>query len=448
VTKKFEKQGVGASFSALAIIATVVSLTMLVSGIYFYRVVSSDVDFRHIVIATGPETGTYYSLGTALKRVLNNSKKFDGVDIITTDGSEENINLIRNSKGDVDLAFVQADISPSTNARLVATLYDEVLHIMVSKAAGSDIKTIYDLQGKRISLGSAGSGTRNLSARVMRHFGIKPSHDIELGPADAASQLAAGSIDAAFLLSAIPSRLVMELAAQDAIQFLSLGGVEEDGDEAHALELVFPGVVRDIIPRSTYVRLPRNPVHTVSVAATLVARDDVDEDLVRYITAAIFENRSGDAGLEGSGLTVARKIRENFHPATAALPYHSGAAAYYQRKEPPFFVEYAEALSLSLTIILTLYSVFIALREWTRRRMKNRVDAYLLKVEELVLDCEKLNRDQLITQKNALERLRRDVFSDLIDERLLADQALIILQNHLRDELAELKSLIKAKPID
>ena len=80
--------------------------------------------------------------------------------------------------------------------------------------------------------------------------------------------------------------------------------------------------------------------------------------------------------------------------------------------------------------------------------MKNRVDAYLLKVEDLVLDCEKLNRDQLITQEKALEKLRREVFSDLIDERLLADQALIILQNHLRDELAELRSLIKARPID
>ncbi len=441
--KHTDKQGVGASVPGLAIIASLVALALIIGGFYLYRSVSMEVAYRQITIATGSESGTYHALGKALQRVLEATDAFDSVAIQATDGSVENMSLIGGDPPHrVDLAFMQGDASASTNARLVTALYDEVLHILVSRAAARDIKTIYDLHGQRVALGAEGSGTRQLSLRVLRHFGIEVKEGLILSPNDAAKRLANGTIDAAFLLSAIPSALIMELAAQDAIRFLSLGDTREEGDEAHALELVIPGLHRDIIPRSTYVRLPQKAVHTVSVTAMLVAREDLDEDLVRNITATLFGNRAGESGLEGGDLKVARKIREDYDPASATIPYHPGATAYYQRKEPPFFVEYAEALSLGLTLLLAVYSVFIALREWMRRRMKNRVDAYLLAVERLAENYQKLNHDELVIQQAAMEELRRAAFADLVEERLLADAAFIILQNHLRDELVAIEAKI------
>jgi hypothetical protein len=92
--------------------------------------------------------------------------------------------------------------------------------------------------------------------------------------------------------------------------------------------------------------------------------------------------------------------------------------------------------------MLAIYSVFIALREWFRRRMKNRVDAYLLEVERLASELNQLDRDALVKQKKALEELRRAAFADLVAERLLADEAFIILQNHLRDELGAIEAMI------
>ena len=98
-----------------------------------------------------------------------------------------------------------------------------------------------------------------------------------------------------------------------------------------------------------------------------------------------------------------------------------------------------------LTLMLGIYSVFIAVREWSRRRMKNRVDAYLLKVESLVHNGDTLNHNDLQGQQSALMELRREAFSDLIAERLLADEAFTILQNHLRDELTAIELLINQK---
>ncbi len=392
------------------------------------------------MLATGPKSGTYHGLGIALARVLRDSGAVASVELRATDGSAENMQLIGERRGEVDLAFVQGDASPSTYARLITVLYDEVLHILISNEAGGNIRSVYDLQGKRVALGTAGSGTRDLSQRVLSHFGVEVGEDLVISPSEAAAALADGSIDAAFLLSAIPSNLIADLARTDQISFLSLGDAAELGDEAHALELVFPGMQKDIIPRSTYVRWPREAVETVSVPAMLVAREDLDEELVRTITGTVFGHRSGEAGLEGSELLVARKIREDYDPAGVTVPYHSGAIAYYRREEPPFFVEYAEALSLALTAMLAIYSTFIALREWIRRRMKNRVDAYLRDVERLASGLQDLDRAGLEQRKLELEELRRTVFDDLIAEKLLADEAFTILQNHLRDELAAIRT--------
>lgn len=446
VEQKPENQGVGTSVPIIAIIASLIAIALIATGAYLYRTLSAEEAHRPITIATGPVSGSYHAIGSAMKRVLEGTGAFESVAIETTDGSVENMQLIGSDNRTVDLAFVQGDASPSTNARLLTTLYDEVLHILISSAGAQDIQSIYDLQGKRVALGAAGSGTRELSTRVLQHFGVNVGEDVLTSPREAAAGLSEGTIDAAFMLTAIPSQLISELAAGDLIRFLGLGSDEELGDEAHALELVFPGIHRDIIPRSTYVRLPREAVHTVSVTAMLVARKDLDEELVREITATVFGYRSGVAGLEGQALVVARKIREHYDPANVTIPYHAGAIAYYRREEPPFFVQYAEALSLGLTLMLGLYSVFIALREWVRRRMKNRVDAYLLEVERLSSSLHTLNHQELLTQQSALEQLRRAAFADLVAERLLADTAFIILQNHLRDELAAITTMLEETP--
>jgi TRAP transporter TAXI family solute receptor len=397
---------VGSSVPVLAIVATVVALAVIVGGFYGYRTVSGDSARHEIVIATGPETGTYHALGEALSRVLEGSSVVESADVLSTGGSVENMDLIGRAGGAVDLAFVQSDTPLSTNARLVAPLYKEVLHVLVGKSNADEIRTIYDLRGRRVSLGPMGSGTRQLSQRVLDHFGVDVGEDLALLPVEASEGLIDGSVDAAFILNAIPSRMVAELAEMDAIRFLSLGDAQEYGNEADALALVFPSIRGTTIPRSTYVRLPEEPAQTIEVSAMLIARRDLNSNLVRTITATVFENRSGTAGLEGTGLAVARRIREDYRPATVTIPFHRGAVAYYHREEPAFFVEYAEAISLGLTLLVGLYSGSIAFREWMRRRMKNRIDAYLLEVEKRAEDLGSLSLDQLIAHRDALDEVR------------------------------------------
>jgi TRAP transporter TAXI family solute receptor len=434
---------VGSSVPFLAIVATIVALTVILAGFFAYRTITGDEAAREIIIATGGEGGTYRALGDALARILKGTDVVRSVEILSTGGSVENMNLVED--GGADLAFVQSDTPLATDARLIASLYNEILHILVSRHDAPEIQTIHDLRGKRVSLGPHGSGTRQLSMRVLEHFGVEIGEDLSFLPDEATSGLIDGSVDAAFILNAIPSRVVARLAEEDAIRFLSLGDAQQYGNEADALALVFPSIRGTTIPKGTYVRLPEQPVRTIEVSAMLIARRKLDQDLVRTITETVFENRSGDGGLEGTDLIVARRIREDYRPATVSIPYHRGAVAYYHREEPHFFVEYAEALSLGLTLMVGVYSASIAFREWMRRRMKNRIDSYLLQVEEQTADLGTLSLEQLIEHRDALDEVRHRAFSDLVSERLLADESFTIFQNHLRDEFAAIEARINEK---
>ena len=435
-------RGVGSSISVPIIVAAIVALVLIVGGFLSYRWLANEEQHTKIVIATGPESGTYHALGVAAARVFEAEGVVGSAEVLTTAGSVANMRLLSGEERGADLAFVQGDTPTNGDVRLVASLYSEVLHILLAKDAASEINTIFDLRGRRVALGEEDSGTRQLAQHILEHFRIEVGEDLALGPRATADALMSGTADAGFILTAIPSRLVAELAQKDAVRFLSLGDAQEVGNEADALALVIPSLQATTIPRSTYVNVPKRPVRTVSVEALLVASRDLDPELVQRLTAAIFELRPGAGGLAGEELVVASRIRESYQPGAAVIPYHRGAIAYYERSQPPFFVQYAEAISLGLTLLVGLYSAYIALREWMRRRMKNRIDAYLLEVEDLADDLRNLSLEELIERRDTLDRVRQRAFSDLVSEKLLADESFTIFQDHLRSELASIEARI------
>ncbi len=437
------EHSVGTSIPMPSIIALIIALLVIGGGVATYRTVVEDEDRHELVIATGAKSGTYHALGLALGRLLEEQGIVDSVTVISTDGSAANMQLISSAEGGADLAFIQSNAPAHGDARLIAPLYDEVLHVLVSKDASAEISSIEDLSGRRVALGAAASGTRQVAERLLEHFQVEPAEDLAIDDPGVVAGLTDGSIDAAFILTAIPSTTVEELAQLDAVRFLSLGDPQESGNEADALALVNPSLHATNIPRSTYGRLPQRPIRTVAVAALLVAQRSLDPQLVNDITAALYAQRSDLTDDKGQQIAVTGHIREKYNPAGTRIPYHAGAVAYYQREDPSFVVKYAEALSLGLTLLIGLYSAYIALREWLRRRMKNRIDAYLIEIDKQTADLATLSREELVERRDVLNQLRHRAFSDLVAEQLQANEAFSIFQNHLRDEFAAIEARIQ-----
>jgi len=82
---------------------------------------------RRIVMATGPEGGTYYVVGERYRDAL--AREGIKVELRPTAGSVENLTLLRDSDSAVSVAFVQGGISAGTASGLesLGTLFYEPL---------------------------------------------------------------------------------------------------------------------------------------------------------------------------------------------------------------------------------------------------------------------------------------------------------------------------------
>jgi TRAP transporter TAXI family solute receptor len=435
----------GSSLPLAALLAAAVALVLVVGAVGLWWVEGRQTSRRPLVLATGPEEGAYYALGGALARLIEDESLAPSVTVRPTEGSAENMQLL--STGAVDLAIVQSDTRASDAVRLITGLFDEALHVLVSIDAAGEVRGLADLTGRRVSLGSSASGTRQVARRILHHFEVEPAEDLFLAPADAMADLETGELDAVFVLTALPSPAIATVAHRERVRFLSLGDAQEQGSEADALALVFPRLHAMTIPRGTYGQVPLEPVRTVGVRAQLVGRSDLSDATVFELTTALFARRArlNDTSHD---LQFGDLLSERYVPGASGLAYHPGAIAYYERFKPSFFVAYAEPISLGLTLLVGAWSATLALRGWFARTKKNRIDAYYVQVVRDAPDLSRAGRDELLARRDHLVRVREKAFNDLVAERLRADESFVIFQNQVGGELASIGRRLAGMPDD
>lgn len=274
----------------LFILSAVLIFSLLFSGVIFAQKTT------FISIATGGTSGTYYPIGGAIAKVLNENIENMNASAQSTGASVTNTRLIYNQE--VELAILQNDIANYAvngqrqfeanqvkNMSGIASLYPEVIQIIVRSEVG--IESIEDLKGKSVAVGAPGSGAEANASQILEFFGISYDEIEEdyLSFGEAASRLKDRQIDAAFLTAGIPTAAVMDVAATQDIKLLEFS----DQDVA-ALNKAYPYLTGVTVPAGTYNGLDQ-AVQTVALQAILVAESNVDEEVVYNITKAIFENR-------------------------------------------------------------------------------------------------------------------------------------------------------------
>ena len=121
---------------------------------------------RTITMATGSEGGAYHEVGKFYRTILARS----GVELQLqpTGGSVENLALLRNPRSGVSVALVQSGNAGESDANVIeslGTLFYEPLWLFYRSALRPlDIDT---LQGRKVSVGPEGSGSRVVGARTV-----------------------------------------------------------------------------------------------------------------------------------------------------------------------------------------------------------------------------------------------------------------------------------------
>jgi TRAP transporter TAXI family solute receptor len=296
-------------------------------------------------IATGSTAGTFFPVGEAIAGLVSHPP---GVDrcanadvcgppglIVSTRTSEGAVdNLIAVNRGDVESGLAQSDViaaavkgqgpfkklGPQSHVRVIASLFAEQVHLVV--AAKSKINSIADLKGKRVSLGSDGSGVgitarEILAAWRLPETAMKTSHDDVF---DAATLLKQGKIDAFFAVGGVPLDPVSDLVMHGQARLVPIDGPNRD-----KLLKAVPSLSAGVIPAGAYVG--NGAIPTVSARASWIVRDSEPDALVYGITRALFspQNYNSLAASHPS----AREIGLGTAAQSPPAPLHPGAARFY-----------------------------------------------------------------------------------------------------------------------
>ena len=245
----------------------------------------------------------------------------------------DNLKLLGAGKTDVGFSMADAAYDAAQgvdkfkdgkiNARTLLVLYPNKMHVVTVEGTG--VSKLADLKGKRVSTGSAGSGTEIMAMRLLEAIGIDPRGH----PAGAARRC--GDVNAMkrqedrafFWVGGVPTAAVTDLAATP-------GTRVELIDHAEAVEGMDkksgPLYVASTIPANSYPGQDKAATN-VDVWNIIVASDKMSDEMAYQIVKTLYEKKPE--------LVAVHKEAENIdlkhQGATSPLPYHPGARSSSRR---------------------------------------------------------------------------------------------------------------------
>lgn len=206
--------GPGVAITAL----TAAFFVILLSVVYFVRSAPP----TEITISTGPDGSV--SQRNALKYA--DILKKDGVklNIIKSDGSLENLQRLEDPKSNVDVAFVQGGVVNDKMDGLVS-LGSVTYQPLLVFYRGKPIEFLSGLAGKKVAIGSEGSGVHTVATALLTSNGIKAGGTTTLlnwESVESAKALLEGKIDAVFMMGeSTPIPILLQLLKSQEVHLYS-----------------------------------------------------------------------------------------------------------------------------------------------------------------------------------------------------------------------------------
>ena len=284
-------------------------------------------------IATAGTSGSLYPMGVLMAETINKHLPEFKASAESSAGSLANIRNL--SLGKVEWGIAQNDIAwfaynglgpfkgkKITQLRSLFGTLSGWLQIFVP--ANSDIKSIKDFKGKRVSVGAAGSGGEIDARLILEYYGItyKDIKPFFLREKDAVAALKDGTIDAMIATHPLKSAAFRDLTTSFNVRMISL-----DDDNLYKK---FPFFNKNVIPAGTY-RGVDYPVTTASIVVFMYTTKDAGftEDDIYKILDTLYKYR--DEWKDASASVKKYVTLENALKG-AAIPLHPGAIKYFKEK--------------------------------------------------------------------------------------------------------------------
>jgi hypothetical protein len=369
---------------------------------------------RRVVIATGAEQGAYAEFGKRYVELL----KADGiqVELRTTQGSAENLALLRDPSSGVDIAFVQGGADrqggpqQDADAGLVSlgSLFYEPVWLFYREDARRrrlgdlPFDSLAQLPGWRINIGTPGSGIAVLTERLIEANHLEPLQLdlVRLGMTPGVVALLEGSLDAMVIVSAPESLMVQMLLRTPGIGLVDFAQVE-----AYARLFGFMSPVT--LPRGVVDLgrdMPARDVHLMAPTGTLVARDSTHPALIQLFVQAAAQVHGGAGWFQQKGEFPNARNTERPLAAEAERFYRNGVP-FLQRYLPFWLANLFERMwPVLVTIIAVLLPLSRMLPPLYEFRVRSRVFRWYGQLRAVETQLGQRDPGELARELDALEQ--------------------------------------------
>ncbi|MDR5809032.1 TAXI family TRAP transporter solute-binding subunit [Caballeronia sp. LZ019] len=337
---------------------------------------------RTITISAGQPDSSLYQTAQQYAKVL--ARNGITLEVLPSDGSVQNLERLLDPNVQVDLALVQGGIATKEQALSLMSLGSVSYVPIVVFYRGKGLTLLSQLEGKRVAVGRAGSGTRMLSLKLLEANGITPGGSTQLLPTDglqAATQLVSDEADAVFLSGDSATRGLM-------LRLLKVPGISVmDFNEARAYTGIFPYLDEIELPPGVLDlgrRIPPQTVHLISPTVELVARTSLHPALSDLLIEAAQEVH-GMAGLLQRAGQFPSPVAHEFPISEDASRYFRSGKSFLYRALPFWLANIADrALVLLLPVAVLIFPALRLVPALYRWRVRSRIYRYygaLLAVE-------------------------------------------------------------------
>src|SRR5450755_915624 len=372
---------------------------------------------KTVVLATGQDQGAYAGFGKRYAQIL----KEYGVEVRLrpSAGAAENLALLRQPDGDVDIAFVQGgadepkvstgDGEPGGDGLVsLGSLFYEPVWLFYRRDAAErllhepTLASLAQLPGWRLNIGAPGSGVPNLMSRLIDANHIDPAMLTLLREAQTPGVvgLLDGSVDAIVFASAPESLLVQMLLQTPDIQLFDFG-------QAEAYARRFPFLSPVILPRGVVDLardIPPADVHLVAPTATLVARARLHPALAQLFVQAAQQVHGGAGWFQKKG--------DFPNPRNTERPLAKEAQRFYANG-PPLLQRYlpfglANLVDRMWPVLVTIIAALIPLSRMLPPlytfRVRSRIFRWYRQLRDVEDAIGRRPNDELLRELEAIER--------------------------------------------
>ena len=286
----------------------------------------------NINFVTAGTASTFYPISATVVKLWN--EHIEGMRAVATPSGGGIDNLNQAYDGEAQIGIANANLVyqareglasfegyADENLRIFAGLYINPNQVVVSKASG--IEGVADLEGRRISVGTAGSTTVE-EAEV--HLGVlgKTLDDIAAEYMDtsaAADAMANKLLEGVWIMAGTPNAAVTQIMTTTDSKLMPIpaGFVEQ-------LKAEYPWYAATEIEAGTYAGQDE-AVPTSGVKLTLFITADVDEETVYQMTKVFWENWDYLTQTHGA---LKKADPKEACKDVAGVAIHEGAARYYR----------------------------------------------------------------------------------------------------------------------